>query len=93
MFDVTIRPHGFFEGGKATFASFNEALRFAALCGVRAHYECDDGRTFLYASQEDCDLAENGVEIGAIEEHEDLVCAVCSAPYDAGLGCDCGRVE
>ena len=45
-----------------------QAAALAKIMGVEASYLCDDGRVFLYASQEDCDAGLNGLEIGVIEE-------------------------
>jgi len=44
-----------------------QAAVLAKIMGVQASYCCSDGRVFLYASQEDCDAGENGLEIGVIE--------------------------
>ena len=51
------------------FADIEAALAWAKEWeGMNAHHECSDGRVFLYASIEDCDVGENGLEIGVIEE-------------------------
>ena len=55
-------------GETVDLGSWAEAKHYARLCGAVAFYDCDDGRTFFYSSQEDCDAGENGLEIGAIEE-------------------------
>ena len=58
------------DGRREEFGSWAEAKECARIFGAVAFYDCDDGRTFFYATQEDCDLAVNGVELGAIEEVE-----------------------
>lgn len=55
-------------GQTVDLPSWAEAKHYARLCGAVAFYDCDDGRTFFYSSQSDCDAGENGLEIGAIEE-------------------------
>jgi hypothetical protein len=57
-----------YQGVTVEVSSWGEASHYARLCGAAAFYDCDDGRTFFYESQADCDAAENGLEIGAIEE-------------------------
>jgi len=55
-------------GTEQTFVDLDDALDWALRFeGIHSHYETDDGRWFLYASDEDNEADEHGgAELGAI---------------------------
>ena len=50
-----------------TFATMSDALEWAVTMGYHSHYECDDGRVFIYRDDEERDAdVDGGGEHGAI---------------------------
>ena len=62
---VRVVPFGWRTGTDETVDSLWLAKAVAALCGADFDYLCDDGRWFLYRTQEDCDAGVD--EVGSIE--------------------------
>lgn len=49
------------------FATLEDALDVAEMLGYHSHYECDDGRVFIYRDDEERDAdVDGGGEHGAI---------------------------
>jgi hypothetical protein len=62
---VRVVPVGWNVGVDEVVDSVDLAASLAALVGAPHRYLCDDGRWFLYRTQEDCDAGTD--EVGSIE--------------------------